>query len=281
MSASLSHLGQVMLVGAGKMGLALARGWLDAGLRPNHLVLVDPAPGPAAQELARDYGLTLNSDASGLLPNVLVLAVKPQIIGAVMEGLRQVVGPQTLVISIAAGLTLDYLEGALQQNPPVIRAMPNAPASVLAGITALCPGPGSTPDDLEIARALFECVGRTVLIRNEALMDAVTGLSGSGPAYVYLAIEALSDAGVGLGISRSESSLLAAQTVFGAAKMLLDSGKSPGALRDLVATPGGTTVAGLKMLEKCNFRSAIMEAVEAAAARSRELGVLINRKKQA
>lgn len=270
-------------IGAGTMGEVLIRGLIQSDGVPRSNILACDIRKDRLEYLAQTYGIQTTDSAGELVQqaSVVLIAVKPQSVDGLLETVSPMSRQGQLTISIAAGVTAGRISEALHPGSGVIRAMPNAPASVLAGITALCPGPGSTPDDLEIARALFECVGRTVLIRNEALMDAVTGLSGSGPAYVYLAIEALSDAGVGLGISRSESSLLAAQTVFGAAKMLLDSGKSPGALRDLVATPGGTTVAGLKMLEKCNFRSAIMEAVEAAAARSRELGVLINRKKQA
>jgi pyrroline-5-carboxylate reductase len=160
----------------------------------------------------------------------------------------------------------------------IIRVMPNAPSSVLAGVAAIYPGRNVSPEDLQRAVDIFECVGKAVTIQNEALMDAVTGLSGSGPAYVFLLIESLSDAGVQLGISRKESSLLAAQTVYGAARMLLETGKHPSELRDIVATPGGTTVAGLKMLEKRSFRSTIMDAVEAATVRSRELGALQKKK---
>jgi pyrroline-5-carboxylate reductase len=162
----------------------------------------------------------------------------------------------------------------------IIRVMPNAPSSVLAGIAALCPGRNVSTGDLKRAVSIFECVGKTVVIRNEALMDVVTGLSGSGPAFVFLVIESLSDAGVQLGISRKEASLLAAQTAYGAAKMLLETGRHPSELKDIVATPGGTTFAGLKMLEKGNFRSTIMDAVEAATERSRDLGALINNLKK-
>jgi len=172
------------------------------------------------------------------------------------------------------------LAAKMHHQSGIIRVMPNAPASVLAGIAAICPGRNVSASDLQRAVSIFECVGRAVIIKNEALMDVVTGLSGSGPAFVFLVIESLSDAGVQLGISRKESSLLAAQTVFGAAKMLLETGKHPSELKDIVATPGGTTFAGLKMLEKGNFRSTIMDAVEAATARSRELGSSLNTRKK-
>ena len=156
----------------------------------------------------------------------------------------------------------------------IIRVMPNAPAMVQEGMSVLCPGDYVQEDDLYLAKEIFDSIGKTVILHNEELMDVVTGLSGSGPAFVFMMIEALSDAGVQLGISRKISNLLSSQTVLGAAKMFLETGRHAGYLRDLVATPGGTTFAGLKELERGNFRSTIMEAVEAATIRSRELGKL-------
>jgi len=212
--------------------------------------------------------------------SIVIIAVKPQNIDDFLEELCHSSHEGHLFISIAAGVTTERLAAKMHHQSGIIRVMPNAPASVLAGIAAICPGRNVSPSDLQRAVSIFECVGRTVVIKNEALMDVVTGLSGSGPAFVFLVIEALSDAGVQLGISRKESSLLAAQTVYGAAKMLLETGKHPSELKDIVATPGGTTFAGLKMLEKGNFRSTIMDAVEAATLRSRELGASFNNNKK-
>jgi len=155
----------------------------------------------------------------------------------------------------------------------VVRVMPNTPLAVLAGAAAIYAGKNVSQEKLADAVEIFEGTGKAVIIQNEALLDAVTGLSGSGPAYVFLAIEALGDAGVQLGIARKEAMLLAAQTVYGAAKMMLETGKSPNELKDMVTTPGGTTAAGLRMLEKGNFRAVIMDAVEAATVRSRELAL--------
>jgi pyrroline-5-carboxylate reductase len=206
--------------------------------------------------------------------------VKPQNIDDLLDELSQSSHEGHLFISIAAGITTEKLASKMHHKSGIIRVMPNAPASVLAGIAAVCPGRNVSSSDLERAMSIFECVGRAVVIKNETLMDVVTGLSGSGPAFIFLMIESLSDAGVQLGISRKESSLLAAQTAYGAAKMLLETGKHPSELKDIVATPGGTTFAGLKMLEKGNFRSTIMDAVEAATARSRELGSALNSRKK-
>ena len=271
----------VGLIGAGNMGEILIRGLIQSGKVTRSNILACDIRKDRLGYFAKTYGIKTTESGKTLVKkaSVIILAVKPQNIDELLEQLASSSHEGHLFISIVAGVTAEKIAEKLHHKTGIIRAMPNAPASVLAGITALYPGRNVSQEDLKIAQTIFECVGKTVLIKSEALMDVVTGLSGSGPAYVFLAIESLSDAGVQLGISRSESSLLAAHTVFGAAKMLLETGKHPSELKDLVATPGGTTFAGLKMLEKCNFRSTIMEAVEAATVRSRELGVLINNRK--
>jgi pyrroline-5-carboxylate reductase len=271
----------VGFIGAGNMGEILIRGLIQSGKVSKSNILACDISRDRLKYISRTYGIKTTESDKTLVKkaSIVILAVKPQNIDELLEHLSSFSHENHLFISIVAGVTAGKIAEKMHQESGVIRAMPNAPASVLAGITALYPGANVSGDDLKRAQFIFECVGKTVLIKNESLMDVVTGLSGSGPAYVFLAIESLSDAGVQLGISRTESSLLAAHTVYGAAKMLLETGKHPSALKDLVATPGGTTFAGLKMLEKCNFRSTIMEAVEAATNRSRELGVLINSKK--
>jgi len=270
MSASLGHLGPVMLVGAGKMGLALARGWLDAGLRPNHLVLVDPAPGPAAQELARDYGLTLNSDASGLLPNVLVLAVKPQIIDPVMASLQPIVGPHTLAISIAAGIDIARLSRGLDMGR-VVRTMPNTPAQIGKGITGAVAGADVDADDRATAEKLLSAAGPVVWFDDEAQLDAVTAISGSGPAYVFHMVEALAAAGKKLGLPDAIAEQLARQTVIGSAALLEADPASPAELRQNVTSPNGTTAAGLAVLME-GLTPLIERTAEAARKRSEELG---------
>ena len=270
MSVSLAQLGPVMLVGAGKMGLALARGWLDAGLRPNHLVLVDPNPGPEARQLAQDYGLVLNSDASGLLPNVLVLAVKPQIIDKVMESLHPIVGPHTMAISIAAGIDINRLSRGLDMGR-VIRTMPNTPAQIGKGITGAVAGADIGARDREAAEALLRAAGPVVWFDDETQLDAVTAVSGSGPAYVFHLVEALAAAGKKLGLPDAIAEQLARQTVIGSAALLEADPASPATLRQNVTSPNGTTAAGLAVLME-GLTPLIERTTEAARQRSEELG---------
>jgi pyrroline-5-carboxylate reductase len=272
----------VGIIGAGNMGEVLIRGLIQSGNVKKTEIIASDANQERLDFISKTYGIRIAASNVELVENasIVIIAVKPQNIDDLLDELSTSSHEEHLFISIAAGVTTEKLAGKMHHQSGIIRVMPNAPASVLAGIAALCPGRNVSPADLQRAVSIFECVGRTVVIKNEALMDVVTGLSGSGPAFVFLVIESLSDAGVQLGISRKESSLLATQTVFGAAKMLLETGRHPSELKDIVATPGGTTFAGLKMLEKGNFRSTIMDAVEAATVRSRELGALLNNRKK-
>ena len=202
--------------------------------------------------------------------DVVVLAVKPQMLPAVLSELGQILA-HALVISIAAGVTIRTVAEQIAGAMRVVRAMPNIPALVQEGMTALALGSAVSEDDSRLARRVFEVVGRVVLVE-ERLMDAVTGLSGSGPAYIFQAIEALADGGVMMGLPRQTAELLAAQTVLGSARLVLESGVHPAQLKDRVASPGGTTIAGLHQLEQRGFRATLMAAVEAATIRSKELG---------
>ena len=271
----------VGFIGAGNMGEVLIRGLIQSGKVKKTDILASDASPERLQHISRTYGIRTAVSNIELVEHasIVIIAVKPQNIDDLLDELASSSHEGHLFISIAAGITTEKLARKMHHKSGIIRVMPNAPASVLAGIAAVYPGSNVSPADLQRAVSIFECVGKAVIIKNEALMDVVTGLSGSGPAFVFLVIESLSDAGVQLGISRKEASLLAAQTVYGAAKMLLETGRHPSELKDIVATPGGTTFAGLKMLEKGNFRSTIMDAVEAATVRSRELGALLNNKK--
>lgn len=202
--------------------------------------------------------------------DVIVLSVKPQTLPAVLNELGT--SPtHALVISIVAGATIRTIIEQTGEATRVVRAMPNTPALVREGMTALAMGAGISDDDVRLVRTIFEAVGLVVSVE-ERLMDAVTGLSGSGPAYVFQAIEALADGGVLMGLPRHTAELLAAQTVLGAARLVLESGEHPAQLKDRVASPGGTTIAGLHQLEQGGFRAALMAAVEAATTRSKELG---------
>lgn len=264
----------VGVIGAGNMGEILIRGLIESAKVKKGDIIASDANKERLDFIAGTYGIKITASNTELVQksSIVIIGVKPQNIDDLLNELSASSHENHLFISIAAGVSAERIAAKMHHKSGIIRVMPNAPASVLAGITALYPGRNVSPEDLQRAISIFDCVGRTAVIKNEALMDVVTGLSGSGPAYVFLLIESLSDAGVQLGISRKESSLLAAQTVYGAAKMILEMGKHPSELKDLVATPGGTTFAGLKMLEKGNFRSTIMDAVEAATNRSRELG---------
>jgi len=272
----------VGFIGAGNMGEVLIRGLIQSGKVKKTDILASDASPERLEHISKTYGIRTAASNVELVEHasIIIIAVKPQNIDDLLDELSSSSHEGHLFISIAAGITTEKLARKMHHKSGIIRVMPNAPASVLAGIAAVYPGSNVSPADLQRAIAIFECVGKAVVIKNEALMDVVTGLSGSGPAFVFLVIESLSDAGVQLGISRKEASLLAAQTVYGAAKMLLETGRHPSELKDIVATPGGTTFAGLKMLEKGNFRSTSMEAVEAATIRSRELGALLNSRKK-
>ncbi len=271
----------VGIIGAGNMGEIMIRGLIQSGKVKNTDIIASDVSQDRLEYISKTYNVRITSSNVELVEkaSIIIIAVKPQNIDILLEELSTSSHEEHLFISIAAGIPTERLASKMHHQSGIIRVMPNAPASVLAGIAAICPGRNVSASDLQRAISIFECVGRTVVLKNEALMDVVTGLSGSGPAFIFLVIESLSDAGVQLGISRRESSLLAAQTVYGAAKMFLETGRHPSELKDIVATPGGTTFAGLKMLEKGNFRSTIMDAVEAATARSRELGQLLNNRK--
>jgi pyrroline-5-carboxylate reductase len=267
---------RVGIVGAGAMGEALAAGVRAAGVPAGRLVAADPDPA-RREHVERELGVRAVADAAEVVPgaDVVVLAVKPAAVGAVLRGLAPL-GETALCaplwISIAAGVPLAALEGALPRGARVVRAMPNTPALVGAGATAFAVGRAAGDTDRAAARALFESVGLAWEAPSEALLDAVTGLSGSGPAYVFVLLEALSDAGVRMGLPRDAAAALSVQTVLGAARLAQVTGRHPAALKDQVTSPGGTTIAGLERLEARGFRAAVHEAVEAATRRAAELG---------
>jgi len=269
MSASL----KLGFLGAGKMATALAGGFIRAGLvRAEDILASDPSPAARTAFTQQAGGATtaFNPDVVRFA-NVLLLAVKPdQAPGALAEA-RPGLTDHHLLISIAAGVTLATLEPALGPGARVIRVMPNTPALVGASATAFAAGKSALPEDCALAQRLFSSVGLSFQLK-ESLLDAVTGLSGSGPAYVYLFIEALSDGGVAAGLPRDIATRLAAQTVLGSARMVLDTGQHPGLLKDGVTSPGGTTIEGLHQLEAGKFRGTVISAVRAAAEKSKKLG---------
>lgn len=260
-------------LGAGKMAGALAKGLVARQVvDPASLFASDVFPG-AREQFTRDTGGTAfpSNLEVAFSAKVLVLAVKPDQAVAVLQEIKPAFTPEHVLVSIAAGVTLEKLEAALPAGARVIRVMPNTPALVGAGASGFTAGSRATPDDMALAGTLLSAVGVAVEVR-EKLLDAVTGLSGSGPAYGFQMIEALSDGGVAAGLPRDIATKLAAQTLLGAAKMVLETGLHPGALKDMVTSPGGTTIEGLHELEKGGVRAALMNAVRAATERSRRLG---------
>lgn len=264
---------KIGMLGAGNMAGALIRGLLASKtLRPEQIRASDLRSEHLA-ELEKNYGIKTHSDNSELLAwaNVVVLAVKPQVIDRVLDQVASDINSDTLVISIAAGVPLRAIEARLPDGIRVLRAMPNTAAMALAGATGIAPGSRATDQDLQFAKALFDATGRSVVL-DESLLDAVTGLSGSGPAYIMLIIDALADGGVKVGLHRETALMLAAQTVYGSAKLLLETGEHPGRLKDMVTSPGGTSIAGLHTLESGGLRHTLINAVEVATRRATELG---------
>ena len=264
---------RIGFLGAGKMATALAGGWLRAGLTTPERVCGSDPVAAARDAFATHSGALALADNLQVVAasDVLILAVKPQQMGDVLREIRGAVGPQHLVISIAAGVTLRQIAEVLGEGRRLVRVMPNTPCLVGASASAFAPSAAATPEDVRLVETLLGAVGRGFQVA-EKLLDAVTGLSGSGPAFVFVMIEALSDGGVRMGLPRDLATQLAAQTLFGAAKMLLETGLHPGALKDMVTSPGGTTIAGLHALERGGLRAALIDAVEAATRRSTELG---------
>jgi pyrroline-5-carboxylate reductase len=263
------------LIGGGIMGEALISRLTTAGLYQTSEVMVSEVQPSRRNFLQQHYGIAVTADNCLLFTQakeVVILAVKPQIFSAIAQELADIITIEhpPLVISILAGVPLSQLEAAFPQIP-VIRAMPNTPATVGAGMTALCCGAYTNPMHQETARQIFAAVGEVVEI-SESLIDAVTGLSGSGPAYVAVMIEALADGGVAAGLPRTVANQLALQTVLGTAMLLQERKIHPAELKDQVTSPGGTTIAGIVQLERAGFRSAIIEAVKAATERAQELG---------
>lgn len=260
-------------MGGGNMAAALVKGLLHSKLvGPTHIVVSDVKKERLA-ELHDAHGIRTTADNHELVRDVdvLVISVKPQVVDKALGAIGSEVKKSTLVLSVAAGVPIEALESRLPAGAHVIRAMPNTPATALAGATAIAAGTHATEADLETAKRLFDAVGKTVIL-DESLIDAVTGLSGSGPAYVMLIIEALADGGVKMGLHRDTSLLLAAQTVYGSAKLLLESGEHPGRLKDMVTSPGGTAIAGLHTLESGALRKTLIDAVETASLRAAQLG---------
>jgi pyrroline-5-carboxylate reductase len=259
-------------IGGGNMAEALIKGLLAGGLPAAALLVAEPAA-ERRTFLADRYGVQVSAGNGPVVAgsSIIVLSVKPQVAPVVLAEIGGDLSSAKLLITIMAGVRTDMIEAACPAGTRVVRVMPNTPALVLDAASAIAVGMNATADDLSLARRIFELVGKCWPV-DERLMDAVTGLSGSGPAYVLTFIEALSDAGLKNGLTRDVAFGLAAQTVFGTAKLLLETREHPALLREKVTSPGGTTIAGLHVLEKEGFRGTVINAVDAATARSKELG---------
>jgi pyrroline-5-carboxylate reductase len=263
---------RIGFIGCGAMARALAGGLIDAGVAASQILASDPFAA-ARNQFEEAIGAKPIEDNAEVVSqaDVVVLAVKPGFVTSVLEDLDPSLGARPLWISIAAGVPLDKLQSALPAGARIVRTMPNTPALVGAGATAYFPAASVSEAEIQLTEAILEATGWCWRAPNEGLLDAVTGLSGSGPAYVFLILEALADAGVRQGLPRDAAQALATRTVLGAAKLALETGTHPAQLKDQVTSPGGTTIAGLEQLEAHGVRAAFYDAVGAATERSKEL----------
>jgi pyrroline-5-carboxylate reductase len=263
---------RIAVLGAGKMGGILLHAFLKRGLfRPDQACATVHHP-EKAQLLSKSLGIAVTTDNVGAVrhADIVLVCVKPQIVRSVIEQIRPALNSSKLVVSIAASVPTSYIEKAAPAGVPVVRAMPNTPCLIGKGMTAVSGGAHATPDHLETARRLFEAVGRSVIV-DEKHMDAVTGLSASGPAFIYIILESLAEAGVKVGLPRDLATLLSAQTVLGSASMVLETGDHPALLREAVTTPAGCTIDGILELEDGKLRVTLIKAVVKAAERAKEL----------
>ena len=266
---------KIGFLGAGNMATAIIKGLISSNVIPLEQIIASDALARRRQHIEGSYGIWTTPDNKELVAesDIIVFAIKPKVCPTVLDEIGNVLDSTKLVLSIVAGVTVDNIlsQAKAKEGTRVIRTIPNIPAMVMEGITVISADNTTSPKDLEITETIFKTVGRTVVME-ENLMDGATGRSGSGPAYVFLMIDALADGGVRMGIPRETALILAAQTLAGASKFFLESGKHPGQLKDMVTTPGGTTIAGLHQLEAGGLRHALINAVQAATLRSAELG---------
>jgi pyrroline-5-carboxylate reductase len=278
MSSKLSE-SRLAVLGAGKLGGILLRAYLKQGLFVSNRVIATVKHGERAAALAKELGITATSDNREAVKgaDIVLLTVKPQTVAEVLQEIAPEIGADTLVVSVAASVPAGFVEQQLaaatngkRDQVPVVRAMPNTPAAVDCGMTAICGGNHISAHHLEVARAMFDAVGRTIVL-DEKHMDAVTGLSASGPAFAYIILESLAEAGVKVGLPRDVATLLAAQTMKGAASVVLETGDHPALLKDAVTTPAGCTIDGILELEEGKLRVTLIKAVVKATSRAGEL----------
>lgn len=265
---------KIGMIGTGNMGNALIDGLIRSGAAQAENIICSDASERQLDPIREKYRVTTTTDNTKVVKasDVIIYAIKPQIMATVLKETADYLDMSKLVISIAAGVPLAAIESLLNKDLRLIRVMPNVAVAVREGATAIAAGDHATKEDIELALAIFDSVGKSIFLKENYLMDAITGLSGSGPAYIFTIVDALADAGVKVGLSRKDALLLASQTILGAAKLLLETKAHPGELKDSVTSPGGTAIAGLHTLEKGGLRTTLINAVEAATNRSKELG---------
>lgn len=273
LSATMLKGRKIAILGLGKIGGALASSLVRNKIVPKEHLVGTTGHRDSALEAAKRCGIrTLTDNVRAIADaQIVILAVKPQTMKKVLIEIRDAVRDDQLLITLAAARTTRFIEEHLQKNIPVVRAMPNTPCLVNAGMTVLCPGRYASKEHIELAKEIFAAVGLVAVIDNEELMDAVTALSGSGPAYAYIIIEALAEGGVKVGLPRSLSTMLAAQSLLGAAKMVLETGEHPAKLKDEVTTPAGVTIDGIMALEDGGIRVTLIKTVDRATEKSKEL----------
>jgi pyrroline-5-carboxylate reductase len=268
---------KICVLGTGNMGEALVSGLISsASSKPENIICTDIREAKL-NDIREKYSVQTTADNLEAVTqsDIVIYAIKPQIMAAVLKETVEKLDMSKLIISIAAGVPMPAIESYLNKKLRLIRVMPNIAAAVKEAATAVAAGKNASEEDIKLAMTIFNSIGKTVFIPENYLMDAITGLSGSGPAYIFLIVEAMADAGVKVGLSRQEAFFLSAQTVLGAAKMLIETREHPGQLRDRVTSPGGTAIAGLATLEEGGLRTTLINAVEVATNRSRELGEIM------
>jgi pyrroline-5-carboxylate reductase len=265
---------KIGMIGTGNMGKALIDGLIASGTAKAENIICSDTSEQQLADVREKYGVetTMDNIAAVKAADIVIYAIKPQIMASVLKETADFLDKNKLIISIAAGVPMAAIESLLDKELRLIRVMPNVAVAVKEGATAIAAGGNATQEDIQLALAIFDSVGKTVFVKENYLMDAITGLSGSGPAYIFMIVDALADAGVKMGLSRKDARVLASQTILGAAKLLLETQAHPGELKDSVTSPGGTAIAGLHTLEKGGLRTTLINAVEAATNRSKELG---------
>ena len=265
---------KIGMIGTGNMANALIGGLLQSGATQAENIICSDANERQLEIAQKKFNVSTTTDNIEVInkADIIIYAIKPQIMASVLKETAAHLDMSKLVISIAAGVPLAAIESMLKKDLRLIRVMPNVAVAVREGATAIAAGDHATEEDVKLAMAIFNSVGKSIFLKENYLMDAITGLSGSGPAYIFLIVDALADAGVKMGLSRKDALLLASQTILGAAKLLIETEAHPGQLKDSVTSPGGTAIAGLHTLEKGGLRTTLINAVEAATNRSKDLG---------